>query len=507
MNIKESKYDHIGNFNQGVAVVVKDGLYGVILMGGYEIIAPSYDYISSFKDGYAQAIRKGECKMLDLSGRECKQYNGKLIAIPAKYDSVRDFKNGYACVQLNGKWGAIDVNCNEIIEPQFYFLSDFVAGTAKYKKEYCQYANSWGYLNVDGFCSECNLMEPEIEPDGNLIVERDELSTDSNGSVFVNMVNNNPTRRVRINNKGQLLVKNGDAVIVLPQNFLIASNYREGVAIVQDSTGFWGAVDTKGRIVVPLEYSRINDFSENKAFAKNRNGKLCLISTNGSIIKEFDTFSDGEPFKGGYAIVSGNGKHGLVNNNGKEILSPINGYIHYTEVPHKFEITSSYLGGKRGVFVASTGLLIKPRYKKILEVKKDCVKVEVDVIGESLVDLSGRAFIERDDQKIFLPDWCVGVKPLYDNVLLGISDNGKWGLVDNVGETLCMPTFDNVGEINNDIIPLEKNETITVGIWSKETKVITKYGLYNIKSKVFIPVEYDVCPEYYTNGFYKITGQ
>lgn len=200
MNIKESKYDHIGNFNQGVAVVVKDGLYGVILMGGYEIIAPSYDYISSFKDGYAQAIRKGECKMLDLSGRECKQYNGKLIAIPAKYDSVRDFKNGYACVQLNGKWGAIDVNCNEIIELQFYFLSDFVAGTAKYKKEYCQYANSWGYLNVDGFCSECNLMEPEIEPDGNLIVERDELSTDSNGSVFVNMVNNNPTRRVRINN-------------------------------------------------------------------------------------------------------------------------------------------------------------------------------------------------------------------------------------------------------------------------------------------------------------------
>lgn len=507
MNIKESKYDHIGNFNQGVAVVVKDGLYGVILMGGYEIIAPSYDYISSFKDGYAQAIRKGECKMLDLSGRECKQYNGKLIAIPAKYDSVRDFKNGYACVQLNGKWGAIDVNCNEIIEPQFYFLSDFVAGTAKYKKEYCQYANSWGYLNVDGFCSECNLMEPEIEPDGNLIVERDELSTDSNGSVFVNMVNNNPTRRVHTINKGQLLVKNGDAVIVLPQNFLIASNYREGVAIVQDSTGFWGAVDTKGRIVVPLEYSRINDFSENKAFAKNRNGKLCLISTNGSIIKEFDTFSDGEPFKGGYAIVSGNGKHGLVNNNGKEILSPINGYIHYTEVPHKFEITSSYLGGKRGVFVASTGLLIKPRYKKILEVKKDCVKVEVDVIGESLVDLSGRAFIERDDQKIFLPDWCVGVKPLYDNVLLGISDNGKWGLVDNVGETLCMPTFDNVGEINNDIIPLEKNETITVGIWSKETKVITKYGLYNIKSKVFIPVEYDVCPEYYTNGFYKITSK
>lgn len=47
-NIKD-KYDYIGDFNQGVAIVVKNNLYGVILMGGYEIIAPSYDYISPLR--------------------------------------------------------------------------------------------------------------------------------------------------------------------------------------------------------------------------------------------------------------------------------------------------------------------------------------------------------------------------------------------------------------------------------------------------------------------------
>ena len=66
-------YDSIGEFIQGVAIVVKDDKYGAILMGGHEIIAPEYDYISSFRDGYAQAIRKGETKILDLSGRECKE--------------------------------------------------------------------------------------------------------------------------------------------------------------------------------------------------------------------------------------------------------------------------------------------------------------------------------------------------------------------------------------------------------------------------------------------------
>lgn len=500
-NIK-AKYDYIGDFNQGVAIVVKNNLYGVILMGGNEIIAPSYDYISPFKDGYAQAIRKGECKILDLSGRECKQYEGKLIAIPAKYDSVRDFKNGYACVQLNGKWGAIDVNCNEIYEPQFYFLSDFVGGTAKYKTEYQQYANSWGFLNADGFRSECNLMEPEIESDGNLIIERYELSTNTNGSVYVNMANNNPNRRVRINNKGQLLVKNGESTVALPKEFLIGKNFENGLAIVQDSTGYWGAVDVNGRIVIALQYTCIKSFSENKAFAINKNGKLCLISTNGTIIKEFATYSDGDSFKGGYAIVAEDGKYGLINSNGKEILSPLDGYIHYTKNPHEFEITSSFFGGKHGLFMASTGLLIKPRFNKIIEVKKDSVKVEVDEVGESLIDLSGNVFIEKDDKRITFPEWCIGVKKINDNIFLGITDNGRWGLLDGSGETLCKPTFDSIGEVDNDIIPLIKNETITLGGWRKETKEITQYGLYNINSKVSIPVEYDVCPEY-IEGFYK----
>ena len=75
MNELKNRYDYIGEFYQGVAIVVKNNLYGAILMGGHEIIPPTYDYISAFKDGYAHAIKKGECKILDLSGRECKKYN------------------------------------------------------------------------------------------------------------------------------------------------------------------------------------------------------------------------------------------------------------------------------------------------------------------------------------------------------------------------------------------------------------------------------------------------
>ena len=47
-----NNYDFVGEFNQGVAIVIKDNLYGAVTIGGYEIIPPIYDYISPFNDGY-----------------------------------------------------------------------------------------------------------------------------------------------------------------------------------------------------------------------------------------------------------------------------------------------------------------------------------------------------------------------------------------------------------------------------------------------------------------------
>ncbi|QFQ12069.1 WG repeat-containing protein [Pseudoprevotella muciniphila] len=467
----EDKYDFVGEYHQGVAIVVKDGMYGAILRGGQEIFEPRYDYISAFKDGYAQAIRKGECRILNLSGNECKKYEGNFISISAKYDSVREFKNGHACVQLNDKWGVIDTEGKEIFEPQFYFISDFVGGTAKYKNHSI---GSWGFVNVDGFCSECNLNEPEIEPNGNLIL-------------------NESGNRFRINNKGHILLNDGSTIISLPKVYIVAKEFKDGYAIVKDNTGYWGVINKKCEVVVPLQYNEIHDFSENKAFALNKNDKLCLISINGNIIKVFDTYTDGKPFQDGFAIVSENWKHGVINEKGEELLAPLSGYIDRTDNPYVFKIS---LDGKKGLFNASTGLLIKPRYKRIIEVRKDCVSVEVNGISESLVDLSGRAFITPQgvNQRIYLPEWCIAGKNINNLVFSGVSDEGKWGLIDSAGNTLLNPEYDNIGEINGDIIPLEK----------KENYRGTKYGCYNIKSKRIISVIFDKCPEY-TNDFYKVT--
>ena len=477
------KYDHIGEFYQGVAIVVKDNLYGAVLTGGYEIVPPTYDYITPFRDGYAQAIRKGECRILDLSGRECKRYNDKLIAIPSKYDEVREFKDGYACVRLNGLWGAVDTQGNEIFAPQFYFLSDFVGGTAKYKKEKTNLSNSWGYVHANGFCSECNIEEPIIEDNGDVVIKRWIISG---------------YERVRINKEGHLVVMNGTQKVTLPKEFILARNFSNGLARVQDSAGYWGYVNLEGKIVIPLQYTKAQEFHEDRAYVCNKSNVWCLISTNGLIIKTFDYLNFPYPFEKGYSIVWTNtDKRVILDHSGNEVSQHFDGVVSHTDYSNQFKITDN---GLEGFYNVTTKQYIEPRFEKILEIHSDYVKIEVQNIGEVLADFNGRTFI-GGTPRIYLPDWCLGAKSLTDKIYLGISRNKKYGLIDSKGETLCEPVIEDISEVDGDIVVIER-------FCKKETYLyssgILKYGLYDSKRKVLIPADYDIRPEL-KDGYYLIS--
>lgn len=501
MNNINDRYDYIGEFHQGVAIVVKDDLYGAILVGGHEIIAPVYDYISPFNDGYAQAFLKGEFKILNLAGQECKIYNDKLIVIPTKYDCVREFNDGYACVKLNGLWGAIDTQGREIFEPQFYYLSDFIGGTAKYKKEKTNVPNSWGFVHADGFCSKCNIEEPIIEDDGNIVVKKR-----INSGVETFMFNDRVLTRyiyseeetVRINHRGQLVIKNDNAKVTLPEGFILARDFSCGLACVLDSTGYWGYINLDGKIIIPLEYKEAQGFNENRAFVCDKNDKWRLISTNGTVIKTFDNISTPFPFEKGYSIARTNAdKHVILDLNGNEVSSHFDGLVSHTDKSNEFEIDYK---GLKGYYNVTTKLFIEPRFEKILEVHKDYVKIEVQNIGKVFADFAGKVFIEGSP-RIYVPDWCLGAKSLTDEIYLGISKDKKYGLIGSKGETLCEPVIEDISEVDGDIVVIERFCKKKTYISSDGT---LKYGLYDIKRKVLIPADYDTRPEL-KDGYYLIS--
>lgn len=451
-----NKYDWVAPFNQGVAIVVKDNKYGAILTGGQEILAPFYEYISSFNNGFAQAIKNGQCVIVDLSGSECKQCGNKIIRVPKEYDVVRDFKDGLACVQKNGEWGVIDTDCKEIFPPKFFYISDFVKGTAKYK---LNNGKSWGFLNSDGFCSDCNMKkEPEIETDGTLIIERYEKTNELNEERV--------KRIIRIDNKGNIIVKNGDNDVSISNEYHIARDFYCGVACVQNQDGYWGAVNELGEVIFPFEYLSIQRFKHERSFACDKNKQLCLLSSTGSVIKIFEFSWDSHncrPFDGDYAIIdngeSKNKKYGLIDKSGEEML--------------------------------------RIAYDRIINIDEDHTLVHIKGIGECCISLDGKSFF-IDNQTILLPVWCIGIKQITDELFSALSYDGKWGIISKEGKTLCGPIYDEIKEVLDDMIVGEEHIIERHG-WS--SKDVVMYGLYNVTSGVTIPAIYDEIPKIEDNYY------
>ena len=485
------------------------------------LITPQYDYITSFNNGYAQAIRGGCCIVLDLSGKEYKAYGDSLVPLESKYDFVRDFKEGLACVKIDGKWGVINTSGNVLFHPSYDYITDFEYGIAKCIKEVQPrgYANHWCILNEDGESFDIDS-EPKVEDDGIITFYRDELHEES-GQIYATDPN-----EVRINKNGFYAPKNGDESIILTiplEHYNIVRDFHCGLSCVNSNDGFWGVIDTKGRVIVPFEYQSIDDFKENRSFAKDKNGTIVLLSEEGRIIKKLEGITDNESFSNGVAIVYKetsdghwrylHGSCGLINSKGEFILDFFEGEIIATDVPNIFTLKSKASKGSKdkqekvGYFNSASGLLVKPQYDEILRFETDYVVVKALDISECKISFNGKPFVFNDDERVMLPDWCIGGEDFQDGICKAQGANKKWGLVDKDGITICEPLYDSIGDVNGQYVTtmgsrvVEKRDSSSWSGTRKET--VVTYGLVNLDDKVAISAKYDVAP-IWTEHYYLV---
>lgn len=508
--MSEYNIDWISAYHQGVAIFRSNSLYGVMLTGGNVLINPHYDYLASFNNGYAQAIRGGCCVVIDLSGKEYKAFGDSLVPLESKYDFVRDFKNDLACVKLDGKWGVIDTSGKVLFQPSYDYISDFEYGIAKCIKDVRQgHANHWYILNKEGESLDCGYDEPIIGADGLISLS---IGTSTNK---------------RIDCKGNLVLRNGSETVILDAKYTdynIARDFSCGLSCVQKNDGCWGAIDTKGHIVVPFDYLSIGDFIEDRSFAKDINGAIVLLSENGRIIKRLEGVTGNESFNNGVAIVyketsDGYSRHlhgscGLINNKGEIILDFFEGEIIYTDNPTIFTLNSMVSNGSKGkrgkvgYFNSATGLLLKPQYDEIVRFEPDYVVVKALDISECKIDFNGKPFVFNGEERVTLPDWCIGGEDFQNGICKAQGANKKWGLVDKEGATICEPLYDSIGDVNGQYVTTMGSRTVETrdsNSWSgtKKETVVT-YGLVNLDDKVTISAKYDRVPEW--NGcFYLIT--
>lgn len=122
-SVNGEKYSRIVMDERGMAIrnnryfAKKGDNYYLYDTDGNKVVEDAYEDAVLFNDGtYAAVQIDDKWGFINVDGE---------VVIEPQYDEARSFLNGYAAVKIDGKWGFIDNEGNIVIEPQFKDAKDF----------------------------------------------------------------------------------------------------------------------------------------------------------------------------------------------------------------------------------------------------------------------------------------------------------------------------------------------------------------------------------------------
>jgi WG containing repeat len=216
---------------------------------------------------------------------------------------------------------------------------------------------------------------------------------------------------------------------------LIDRNFNEGVVIVSDGEDKMGIMDTKGKLVVPMEYSRITGFSDGLT-SVSKDGKWGYMDKNGKVVIPLK-YNDATPFENGLAIVILEDKSYLIDKAGKVLNK------------EPFHAAQTFKGGaiaqsnnEKWALVDKTGKLVTAyKYAKF---GSEYAFEEGRVLTYSFDDKT-YGLIGFDGKELTQPLYTIGLFNPTCNCA-GVSDGKKIGYMDSKGKIIVPIEYD--GNIN-----------------------------------------------------------
>ncbi len=291
---------------QELALVKKDGKFGLLTKDGTFAVNPKFDSARDFSDGLAAVKVNGKWGFIDDKGT---------LVIPATFDNAKDFNSGICLIEKNATWYYIN-KTGEILKgnPASDKLFDFNYGVAFFRQ-----ADKVGLINnkfeivlapkydvirafYKGYAKVgINDKWGIIDPTGKEVVE---AVYDEVGDYY-----NNTTWAKKGKNLG--LVHNGQFIAI------------EGVTkfgffgqdlIPAQKDGKFGYVNLEGQWILKPRFDKAKEFSKNMA-PVCINDKWGYINLIGSCVVQL-VYSNAEPFstsglaavqKGGWGFIDETG--------------------------------------------------------------------------------------------------------------------------------------------------------------------------------------------------------
>lgn len=551
------EFDSIGDLvSDGVINAKKDGVWGTFDKEGHIILPFQYFSMSDFIHGIAKASDsiQGQYGIIDLSGKTiipfefesidiqispdgkviakkycrwaCFDNTGKII-VPFEFGAseIEIYPDGKIKAKKDSRWGYFDKTGEIIVPFEFDFIGQFTDGKAEAQKY-----GKRGTINSSGI----EIVDKVIKIDGSIL----------KASKF---------------EKWGIESITGD--VLFPYELDSIGEFINGKAFARKGCGC-GVIDKRGNIIIPFEYTTIDEFINGKAKAIKNNkcgkidefgneiidnaieiyegvikgqafGKWGLKSTDGRIILPFE-YSVIEEFINGNAIVQKNNNWGVIDKNGNIIIS-----LEYSEIRKFFFIEGKFKAKrswKWGVLDEKGNVIIPFEYYEIDELFDDKFKVQAssawgvfDEKGNIIIPfeysqifelfcVNGKAKAQKEQRwgiinengDIIIPFEYNDIEDLYDG-MIKVQKGINWGVIDENGNIIIPFEYDEIEEFIDGKIKARKNN-----LWGKidelgnklicdaieidkgiiKGHIFGKWGLKSIDGRIILPFEYSEIEEF-----------
>lgn len=344
-------YDELGYFSEGRLAVRRNGLWGFVNTAGMEVIPCRFREVQNFSQGLA-AVRLGSGWgfidkqgriVIDLQYRRVGSFSDGLawvatdkgtgyineagtMAISPNYDKAYGFQQGVARVMVERDYGLIDVNGDYIQRPKYNHIGPFdsnglaIAQRGGHSVHFelinkqGSLVSSYKYKSIAPFKEGLAVVKTRngygyIDMRGNMVIEDrfSKASSFSEGLAAVQMDGDCGY----INLSGQL---------VIPCRFSKCLDFQGGRAVVYKGMRKAGLIDQAGSLLIEPSLDRLLNFQEGRGLVRDEQYRFYYITEQASPYNGY--YEQATEFKHGVAVVQVNGKWGIINQKGIEIIPP-----------------------------------------------------------------------------------------------------------------------------------------------------------------------------------------
>lgn len=400
-------YEEIGSFSDGRLAVKKKGLWGFVDRNGLEVIPCRFQEVQDFSEGKAAARIGNTWGFIDIDGD---------TMIPFSYDEVGNFRNGLAWVKkekavgfideaeyfsiaatfnrafdfqqnvarviVDQKYGLIDKDGRYLVRPRFAEISAFNEHGLAIIKHGKDQAN-YGLLNQQGQIvtnTDFKMIHPFREGLARVKTRQGYGFIDTTGKIVISPEYSKTgdfhegRAMVQQNNKCGFIDQNGK--LIIPCAYSRCQDFSGGRAVVYQGIKNAGIIGLDGQLIVAPSLDRLLEFQEGRGLMRDDQYRFYYITEQTNLYDGY--YEEASAFRHGVAVVQIDGKWGIINQKGIEIIPPKYDHIDSFEGGY----ARVKIEGYNGLSNLQGDLIVEPDYEFISYAGEGLFRVEQgDKIG------------------------------------------------------------------------------------------------------------------------------